>query len=386
MKLTWEARLAELENGQTGVIPHKFEGAVQILTTSGETIPNVVGLWAFHSRQCVIADTEQEQSTRLRQICARLKIQVLNLPHERFTLDPFRFKNNVAVGEAIVKFLKHKTVENTPILWNYTPGTKPMVLGLMQGLAPLTQTQSFDALYVDTREPLPLILRSEPEPLPFPRPIAVSDLLTAQGIHWKNAFVLGPHIREVMPEKGPPHIPFDPTSWLRKQFRHSFAWSAPGNTKQMQESDVHLNLGEWLTCSVAFEILNSGRVSEVWMGTKVSQDANFEPGSDQEIDLMFALRAGLYICECKLNRKTRKWRMPDGSFEVENAAPGDAVLKIAQVAKLIGGRLAQPVFICNKNLVTDAVRRKASREGVWVVRVGQPRDVVEQLDSLILKS
>lgn len=346
-------------------IPDALKGAVQILCASGETIPNIVGLLAFDSSACIIAHTQQEGPQRLLDICHRLNVKVLNGNAPSFVLDPFRFAANTNTAGRIVDYVLRETRPDTPILWNYNGGTKPMMLGLAQGMASLKGQRPYDALYVDTRQPRPLILGRAPDPLPLRQPMTVRELLIAQGIYWRDALVFGPRVGA---DGAPPDKLGDPTPWIQRQIDSKAAQFKPEDDLIQRPRPKRWSIGEWLTCHVACALLRSGHVNEIWFGTKVATSPELKPGTDQEVDMMFTKDNRLYVCECKLNKKENQYSV-GGRTEVKVASPGDDILKIAKVSQIVGGRLAEAVFVCNKGLLSDPIKLKAEKQGVRAVPV-----------------
>jgi hypothetical protein len=234
------------------------------------------------------------------------------------------------------------------LVWNYTTGTKQMMLGLYSGLDVGDRDSLVkDLLYVDTRTKKPIYLESVGEPLTTSVSLDLNDLLHTGGYKCHSGWQLKRPSKDWQP---PPTSVSGMTCWLQSLQPHAarFTGSRP---PALQDTDS-------IPLQVAFGLLESGFVSELLVNTKVvslGTEKN-DPGA-QEFDVLFAHRNTLVGVECKQTRQ---------------GGAGPQLIKIHDITKRIGGQYAVPVLI----------RQKLSRRPGKTVALPVDPDAMEKAQQL----
>ena len=206
----------------------------------------------------------------------------------RCVLDP----QSIAASEQAIRSILPMLRESCPrgLVWNYTTGTKQMMLGLYSGLDVGDRDSLVkDLLYVDTRAKKPIYLESVGEPLTTSASLDLNDLLHTGGYKCHSGWQLE------RPSKGwqpPPTSASGMTHWLKSLHPHAarFTGSRP---PALQDTDS-------IPLQVAFGLLESGFVSELRVNTKVVPlGAKRDDPAAQEFDVLFAHRNTLVGVECK---------------------------------------------------------------------------------------
>lgn len=302
--------------------PHPCAGLPQLVGTTDELLPIILGVRELAARQCIVCSSPQKPADRLREALRRVDVEVLN-PEGSFVLSQFDAGHNAGVGADVAAFARRAGLPG--LLWNYTPGTKPMFFGLYKGLRVGGEASVVrDMFYLDTSEPLPLWFAGEPAPRPLAVRLGVPDILAANGFRVDGA------VRVTRP--------FDPGSLPREMERNMRTWIRDAVGRGRAElvgtvEAISAGPGDWLTFHVADALVRSGRAGEVWCGVKVAPFPSTAPdGREQDLDLAVAADNTLVVCECKWVDKPK----------------GEDVLKLAPIARKVGGRKACPVYVARQ--------------------------------------
>ncbi len=154
-----------------------LEGLPHLVVASGQTLPNVIGVRELRATGFLCLHTKAEPADRLAGTLIRSGAHPLASPVVIDALDT----------EAIETVLRSKLAEWRALcprgfVWNYTPGTKQMLLGCLRGLAVGTPESILrGAISVDTANGL-LRLDQPSAARPFRVHLDVASLLDGHGI------------------------------------------------------------------------------------------------------------------------------------------------------------------------------------------------------------
>ena len=198
--------------------------------------------------------------------------------------------------------------------------------------------------YLDSSQASPLWLAGEGQPRLLATRLNVQELLTARGWDVLGAVVL----RKPLPQGMTP--PWEGMlAWVRGLVDQKHAETIGDLTR------ISVGGGDRLAYELANELLRTGRLGEAWLHVKVAPRgwmAN-EAGAEQDLDLAWTSRNTLVAAECKLVR------------EVD----AESILKVAQVARRVGGRKTIPLFVYVSSLSKrGGLARKADAHEVGLVR------------------
>ncbi len=303
-------------------LPERLLGMPQVVCTSEQTLPIVLGLREFQCQKCIVLETQAIPMGGIQAILLRLSpgVQVLNVQAQRqFLLSPIDAGANERMAGEMLDFAAQAGL--TRFLWNYTPGTKQIFLGLYRGFfhkVPSACSCS-GMYYLDTSGADSLLIDGEASGRPLLCRLDAGEIILANGWGVDAAIVLrkmkARQVSRSLQNSGAI------LEWLRCT---GAEYKLVGNAKYLSGGP-----GDWLSLEIAAGLLNRGHAEEVWLAVKARplQSAGQSDGSQQDLDLVYAVNNTLVVLECK-------WT---------NAQP-QAVLQLAQLARKVGGRKAVAVL------------------------------------------
>lgn len=346
MKRTKQTWSSEAERVMPS-LPDGWHGIPQLVSTSDESLPTVLGLRELGAKQCMICATPEKPADRLAAVLHGFGIEIISCKSSPdYLLSPLNVQHNVEVAGKICELLKSRGIGQ--ILWNYTPGTKQMFLGLYQGMrANLPESMVKGMFYIDTSQAHPLWIVGESSPRLLNTSLTASELLAANG--WKL-------ITAVRIDRPLAHLP-------RLYQENIREWLGESLRKQEvcivgERSQMSCGPGDGFSYHVADAVIRAGRVESVYVNAKVAplNWHNSGDGREQDIDFMVAVDNTLVMGECK-----------------HTASPeADVVLKVAQITRAVGGRKAIPIFFWydrsgERNVAQSGAGRKGESHEVGVV-------------------
>jgi len=156
-----------------------LRGLPHLLFASGQTIPNIIGMKELNAEGYALLHTNEFKPDRLRAICSAFRFKELMRP--------------VKIDAIDTQLTEKKIREATPALlsaspagwvWNFTPGTKQMMIGVMRGLTldDIQTTPLKGSIYVETGRKGTISLLDPGCKAPLATKLNPEELLTAQGI------------------------------------------------------------------------------------------------------------------------------------------------------------------------------------------------------------
>ena len=114
-------------------LPEQWKGLPHLACTSEESLPVILGLREFSATEMFIVGTEAHPAESWVRLMRASGIKPIAVPLDQVgVLAPHNLLHNRQVGQKLRTWLAKRVPSS--VLWNYTPGTKQMFLGMYQGL------------------------------------------------------------------------------------------------------------------------------------------------------------------------------------------------------------------------------------------------------------
>lgn len=301
----------------------RLHGLPHLFTNSATIIPVIVGLRELRSSSAVLFLSRGMDADSLLAKLDALKVKILNEQWiKHCVLDPYSIGGSERAVRQVLPDLRHCCPHG--LVWNYTTGTKQMMLGLYSALD-VGEPDSLvkDLLYVDTRMPKPIYLESVGTLPAASAMLDLDDLLHTGGYQCCSGWRF---VRPLEHWQPPPDSGKGLEGWLKSLNRktRSFIGAKP---PALQTTDV-------VPLQVAYGLIESGFASDVRVNTKVVPlGAGGTDPAAQEFDVLLARRNTLVGIECK---------------QTTGGGAGPQLIKIHEITKRIGGQYAVPVLIRQK--------------------------------------
>lgn len=160
-----------------------LKGLPHLLFASRETIPNIIGMKELESRQYALLHTKEIGAGRLRSICRAFGFTELTKPILIDAIDTDATEN--ALRPAISRL---RDASPSGWVWNFTPGTKQMMVAVMRGLSINKDSAApvRGSIYINTRGEGTVSLLDPAFVMNLGTRLNVQELLIAQGIFPKT--------------------------------------------------------------------------------------------------------------------------------------------------------------------------------------------------------
>lgn len=154
-------------------------GLPHLLFASGQTIPNIIGMKELAADGYALLYTKEFGYERLRSICTAFGFKELVHPILIDAIDTHATEKTVR--ETLPRLL---SASPSGWVWNFTPGTKQMMIGVMRGLSPVDIHTSplKGSIYVETGKRGTISLLDPGWKAPLSTRLNPEELLTAHGI------------------------------------------------------------------------------------------------------------------------------------------------------------------------------------------------------------
>lgn len=296
-----------------------LEGLPHLVCSTEQLLPVILGFRTFRSQTCVLCETGSPFDRRTRNVLTGLGIHILN-PEGSFVLSAGDATENETVLRQLREWIRGQALCSNGLLWNYAAGTKPVAIAIDRYLGPETPESPIrEMFYIDTRKAEALFIDGH-RPEVMDVRLDVPAIIQANG--WK--VIAGICIRQPIEPPHKVHQPREVFQWIEQ--------AARGDQVEVygRLRDVSMGVNDTFSLAVAGQLIRHGVVDEVWNGLKVLPATGREAdGSHQDIDLALSTNNTLWVIECKVTKG--------------NVA--EAVLKVKQIAKTVGGNMCRPIYL-----------------------------------------